>query len=130
MIVSLITMVGALTCPDSRSGIDWRCRVPECVSIGWVRARQGKRAGSIACVLAVGLLEPFGSHHLSEASQTTRCPRLDRPLRALTDDPQIAAIPIALAGRGATRKLAQELGATLLDVDPVTAATRIAAEAP
>jgi hypothetical protein len=37
-------------------------------------------------------------------------------------------VPIAIAGRGATRRLTDELGATLLDVDPVTAAARVAAD--
>jgi hypothetical protein len=39
-------------------------------------------------------------------------------------------LPIAVAGRGATRRLADELGATLLDVDPVSAAGLVAAETP
>jgi DNA-binding transcriptional MerR regulator len=49
-------------------------------------------------------------------------------LRALAREARTAAIPIALAGRGATRSIADELGAALLDVDPVTAATRVAAD--
>jgi hypothetical protein len=36
--------------------------------------------------------------------------------------------PIAVAGKGATRRVAEELGAALLDVDPVTAAARVATE--
>jgi MerR family transcriptional regulator, light-induced transcriptional regulator len=48
-------------------------------------------------------------------------------LRALAGEARTATLPIAVAGRGATRKVADELGATLLDVDPVTAATRVAA---
>jgi DNA-binding transcriptional MerR regulator len=49
-------------------------------------------------------------------------------LRALAGDARSAAAPIAIAGRGATRRIADELGATLLDVDPVTSAARVAAE--
>ena len=49
-------------------------------------------------------------------------------LRALAGDAQSAAAPIAIAGRGATRRIADELGATLLDVDPVTSAARVATE--
>jgi hypothetical protein len=37
-------------------------------------------------------------------------------------------VPIAVAGRGATLRIAGELEATLLDVDPVTAAARVAAD--
>jgi len=48
-------------------------------------------------------------------------------LRALAGEARTATLPIAVAGRGATRRLADELGATLFDVDPVTAATRAAA---
>ena len=51
-------------------------------------------------------------------------------LRALAGEAATATLPIAIAGRGATRRLADELGATLLDVDPVTAAARVAAETP
>jgi DNA-binding transcriptional MerR regulator len=50
-------------------------------------------------------------------------------LRALTHEARSAAVPVAVAGRGATRTVADELGAALLDVDPVTAAARVAAEA-
>jgi len=49
-------------------------------------------------------------------------------LRALARDARTAAVPIAVAGRGATRSIADELDAALLDVDPVTAATRVAAD--
>ena len=49
-------------------------------------------------------------------------------LRALAREARTATVPIAIAGRGATRRVADELGATLLDVDPVTAATRVAAD--
>jgi len=49
-------------------------------------------------------------------------------LRAFARATRTAPLPFAVAGRGATRRLADELGATLLDVDPVTAATRIAAD--
>ncbi len=49
-------------------------------------------------------------------------------LRALAGEARPATVPIAVAGRGATRRLADELGATLLDLDPVTAATRVAAD--
>jgi DNA-binding transcriptional MerR regulator len=49
-------------------------------------------------------------------------------LRALAREARTATAPIAIAGRGSTRRLADELGATLLDVDPVTAATRVAAD--
>jgi len=55
----------------------------------------------------------------------TRTPRL----RALAGAARSSAVPIAVAGRGATRRVADELGAVLLDVDPVTAAGRVAAEA-
>jgi len=51
-------------------------------------------------------------------------------LRALASEARTAKVPIAIAGRGATRRLADELGARLLDVDPVTAATRVAADMP
>src|SRR6185503_11483774 len=44
-------------------------------------------------------------------------------LRALASEARTAKVPIAIAGRGATRRLADELGAKLFDVDPVTAAT-------
>jgi methanogenic corrinoid protein MtbC1 len=50
-------------------------------------------------------------------------------LRALAGEARTATVPIAIAGRGATRRLADELGATLLDVDPVTAAARVAISA-
>jgi len=49
-------------------------------------------------------------------------------LRAFARATRTAPLPFAVAGGGATRRLADELGATLLDVDPVTAATRIAAD--
>ena len=49
-------------------------------------------------------------------------------LRALAGQARTATLPIAVAGRGATRKVADELGAALLDVDPVTAAARVAAD--
>ncbi len=49
-------------------------------------------------------------------------------LRALAGQARTAALPIAVAGRGATRRVADELGAALLDVDPVTAAARVAAD--
>ena len=49
-------------------------------------------------------------------------------LRALAGETRTATVPIAVAGRGATRKVADELGAALLDVDPVTAAARVAAD--
>jgi len=48
-------------------------------------------------------------------------------LRALAGEARTATVPIAVAGKGATRRVADELGATLLDVDPVTAAARVAA---
>jgi len=51
-------------------------------------------------------------------------------LRALAHEMRTATLPIAIAGRGATQRLADELGATLLDVDPVSAAGRVAAETP
>ena len=51
-------------------------------------------------------------------------------LRALAHETRTATLPIAVAGRGATRRLADELGATLLDVDPVSAAGRVAADTP
>ena len=51
-------------------------------------------------------------------------------LRALASEARTAKVPIAIAGRGATRRLADELGAKLFDVDPVTAATRVAADIP
>jgi MerR family transcriptional regulator, light-induced transcriptional regulator len=50
-------------------------------------------------------------------------------LRPLAHEARSNAVPIAIAGRGATRKVADELGAALLDVDPVSAAARVAAEA-
>ena len=40
------------------------------------------------------------------------------------------AVPVALAGAGASAGLARSIGATLIDEDPVTAAERIAAERP
>src|SRR6476646_10404945 len=49
-------------------------------------------------------------------------------LRAFARATRTAPLPFAVAGRGATRRLADELGATLLDVDPVTAAARVAAD--
>jgi DNA-binding transcriptional MerR regulator len=49
-------------------------------------------------------------------------------LRAIARTAQAARVPIAVAGRGATRRLAEELGAMLLDVDPVTAAALVAAD--
>ena len=49
-------------------------------------------------------------------------------LRALAGETRTATVPIAVAGKGATRRIADELGATLLDVDPVTAAARVAAD--
>ena len=49
-------------------------------------------------------------------------------LRALAREARAATGPISIAGRGATRRLADELGATLFDDDPVTAATRVAAD--
>jgi DNA-binding transcriptional MerR regulator len=51
-------------------------------------------------------------------------------LRALAHEARSATVPMAVAGRGATRKVADELGALLLDVDPVSAAARVAAEMP
>ena len=51
-------------------------------------------------------------------------------LRALASEARTAKVPIAIAGRGATLRLADELGAKLFDVDPVTAATRVAADIP
>ena len=50
-------------------------------------------------------------------------------LRALAHEARSVAVPIAVAGTGATRSVAGELGAALLDVDPVTAAARVEAEA-
>jgi DNA-binding transcriptional MerR regulator len=50
-------------------------------------------------------------------------------LRALAHEARSVAVPVAVAGRGATRTVADELGAALLDVDPVSAAARVAAEA-
>ncbi len=49
-------------------------------------------------------------------------------LRALAGQTRTATVPIAVAGNGATRRVADEIGATLLDVDPVTAAARVAAD--
>ncbi len=49
-------------------------------------------------------------------------------LRALAGGSR-PTVPISIAGRGATRRVADELGAALLDVDPVTAATQVAADA-
>jgi methanogenic corrinoid protein MtbC1 len=54
----------------------------------------------------------------------TRTPRLRVAARELRS----SAVPIAVAGRGATRRIAEELGALLLDVDPVSAAARVAAD--
>src|SRR4029079_13410089 len=51
-------------------------------------------------------------------------------LRALASEARTAKVPIAIAGRGATRRLGDEVRAKLLDVDPVTAATRVAADIP
>ncbi len=50
-------------------------------------------------------------------------------LRAFAGEARGVAVPIAVAGRGATRRVADELGAALLDDDPVTAAGRVAADA-
>ncbi len=47
-------------------------------------------------------------------------------LRAFAGAVHGGTMPIALAGRGATAKLADQLGAELLDVDPVSAAARVA----
>jgi MerR family transcriptional regulator, light-induced transcriptional regulator len=49
-------------------------------------------------------------------------------LQALAREARTATGPVAIGGRGATRRLADELGATLLDNDPVTAATQVAAD--
>ncbi len=49
-------------------------------------------------------------------------------LRVLAGEHRPASVPIAIAGRGATQRFADEIGATLLDVDPVTAAARVAAD--
>ena len=49
-------------------------------------------------------------------------------LRVLAGEHRPAGVPIAIAGRGATQRFADEIGATLLDVDPVTAAARVAAD--
>jgi DNA-binding transcriptional MerR regulator len=49
-------------------------------------------------------------------------------LRALGVETRASTVPIAVAGRGATPRIADELEATLLDVDPVTAAARVAAD--
>jgi methanogenic corrinoid protein MtbC1 len=49
-------------------------------------------------------------------------------LRALAGGSR-PTVPVSIAGRGATRRVADELGAALLDVDPVTAATQVAADA-
>ena len=49
-------------------------------------------------------------------------------LRALAGQARTVKLPIAVAGRGATRMVADELGAALLDVDPVTAAARVATD--
>src|SRR6476469_1226838 len=48
-------------------------------------------------------------------------------LRALAGEMQSAAVPFALAGQGATRRIADELGALLLNADPITAAAEVAA---
>ncbi len=48
-------------------------------------------------------------------------------LLALAGELTASAIPLALAGRGATPEVADELDAMLLDADPITAAARIAA---
>ena len=50
-------------------------------------------------------------------------------LRALAYAARTTTLPIAVGGRGATHRVADELGGALLDVDPVTGATRVAAHA-
>ena len=47
-------------------------------------------------------------------------------LRALAGQVGIMALPIAVAGRGATHAVSEQLGAVLLDADPVAAAARVA----
>lgn len=49
-------------------------------------------------------------------------------LRALARGARPTSVPLAVAGTGATRGIADELGAILLDADPVTAAARVAAD--
>jgi DNA-binding transcriptional MerR regulator len=49
-------------------------------------------------------------------------------LRALAADVRTALVPVAIAGRGATQRLADDLDAALLDVDPVTGAANVAAD--
>jgi hypothetical protein len=49
------------------------------------------------------------------------------PLRALAGGMPGAAALLAVAGQGATRGVADELGAMLLDADPIAAAAQVAA---
>ena len=49
-------------------------------------------------------------------------------LRALAGEARPMNAPIAVAGQGATRRVAEELGAALLNVDPVTAAAQVASD--
>jgi DNA-binding transcriptional MerR regulator len=49
-------------------------------------------------------------------------------LRALAGEARATGVPVAVAGKGATRRVAEDLGAELLDLDPVTAAARVAAD--
>ena len=49
-------------------------------------------------------------------------------LRALAGEARPMNAPIAVAGQGATRRVADELGAALLNVDPVTAAAQVASD--
>jgi DNA-binding transcriptional MerR regulator len=72
---------------------------------------------------AVGHVEP----DLAVISATTP----QRLRAAKTELTELArAVPLALAGAGATAGLARSIEATLVDGDPVTAAERIAAERP
>ena len=67
---------------------------------------------------------PAGARHAIIVLAATRTPRLRVAARELRS----SAVQVAVAGRGATRRIAEELGALLLDVDPVSAAAWVAAD--
>ncbi len=90
---------------------------------GWAIAYLGPDTPVATIRDAVGQVEP----DLVVISATT--PQRLRAAKAeLTE--LARAVPLALAGAGASAGLVRSIGATLIDGDPVTAAERIAAERP
>jgi len=90
---------------------------------GWAIAYLGPDTPVATVRDAVGHVEP----DLVVISATTP----QRLRAAKTELTELArAVPLALAGAGATAGLARSIEATLVDGDPVTAAERIAAERP